>query len=446
MEIVALLFLIVLNGTFAMSELALVSSRKPRLQQWADEGRRGAAGALALSSNPANFLSTIQIGITVISITSGAFAEATIAQRLSAWLSTWPVTADHAPLLATTAVVTAITAVSLIIGELVPKRLALLNPERIASAMARPMSWLPMAAYPVVRLLSLTTGAVLHLIGIRPSAEPPVTEEEIQILMDHGTRAGVFEAHERKLVSRVFRLDELTVEAIMAPRGDIVYLDLDQSKDENLRRAVASHHSRFPVCRGSLDNVQGLIFTKHLLSDAIAGKGLTLEAHLVAPLYVPETITVMTLVELFRKHRETAALAVNEFGDVQGLVTLHNVMEALAGDIAVAGEEGERDFVRREDGSWLMDASMTLQRFRDVLDLRGSLPAEEEDTYHTLAGFVITQLGRIPRAGDTFNWGDYRFEVVDMDGNRVDKVIVAREDRHAPVAAAELNQEQSSCQ
>jgi len=441
MEIVALLLLIVLNGAFAMSELALVSSRKPRLQQWADEGRRGAAAALALSNNPANFLSTIQVGITVIAITSGAFGEATIAQPLSAWLSNWPLTTDHAPLLATAVVITGITAASLIIGELVPKRLALLNPERIASVIARPMSWLTMAAYPVVRLLSLTSGAVLNLIGMRPSAEPPVTEEEIHILMDHGTRAGVFEAHERKLVSRVFRLDELRVEGIMTPRSDIVFLDLDQANEENLGRAVESDHSRLPVCRGGLDHVQGLVFMKHLLSDAVAGKGLNIEAHLVAPLYVPETITVMTLVELFRKHRETAALVVNEFGDVQGLVTLHDVTEALAGDIAVAGEEGERDFIRREDGSWLMDASMTLQRFRDILDLRGSLPGEEEETYHTLAGFVITQLGRIPRASDAFSWSDYRFEVVDMDGNRIDKVIVARAGRSAIVPAAERNQE-----
>jgi putative hemolysin len=446
MEIVALLFLIVLNGAFAMSELALVSSRKARLQQWADEGRRGAAAALALSDNPSNFLSTIQVGITVIGITSGAFGEATIAQPLAGWLSKWPLAADHAQLLATAIVVTAITAASLIVGELVPKRLALLNPERIASATARPMSLLTIAAYPVVRLLSLATGAALHLIGVRPSAEPPVTEEEIRILMNHGTRAGVFEAHERKLVSRVFRLDELRVEGIMTPRADIVFMDVDESNAANLSRAVASNHSRLPACRGSLDNVLGLVFMKHLLSDAVAGKGLNIEAHLVAPLYVPETITVMSLVALFKKHRETAALVVNEFGDVQGLVTLHDVMEALAGDIAVVGEEAERDFVRRENGSWLMDASMTLQRLRDVLDLRGSLPGEEEDAYHTLAGFVITQLGRIPRAGDKFRWGDFRFEVVDMDRNRVDKVIVAREGRHATIAAAEGNQERSSCQ
>ena len=435
MEILALLLLIVLNGIFAMSEIALVSSRKPRLEQWADEGRPGAAAALTLSNNPYIFLSTIQVGITVIGITSGAFGEATIAQRLSAWLLQWTVTADHAATIATAIVVTAITAASLIIGELVPKRLALINPEAIASLMARPMSWLTVATYPIVRLLNGATGAVLYLLRIRPSTEPPVTEEEIKVLMDHGTRAGIFEAHERKLVSRAFRLDTLTVQAIMTPTGNIVYLDLDQSPAENLNRAVTSNHARFPVYRGGLDNVLGLVFMKHLLPDAVAGKGLNIERHLVAPLYVPETINVITLVELFKKHRETAALVVDEFGDIQGLVTLHDVMEALVGDIAAVGSEAETDILQREDGSWLMDAGISVQRFKEALDIHGSLPGEEEDMYHTLAGFVIVELGHIPRVGATFRWGDYRFEVVDMDRNRVDKVIVARSDRNTPISA-----------
>ena len=432
MEILALLLLIVLNGVFAMSEIALVSSRKPRLQQWADEGRPGAAAALALSHNPSNFLSTVQVGITVIGITSGAFGEATIAQQLSAWLSQWALTAAHAATIATAIVVTGITAASLIIGELVPKRLALISPEAMASLMAKPMGWVTMATYPIVRLLSGATGAVLYLLRVRPSTEPVVTEEEIKVLMDHGTRAGIFEAHEHKLVSRVFRLDELTVEAIMTPRGDIVYLDLDQSETENLNRAVTSDHARCPICRGGLNNVLGLVFMRHLLPDAVAGKGLNIERHMVAPLYVPETIKVMTLVELFKKQRETAALVVNEFGDIQGLVTLHDVMEALVGDIAAVGEEAESDVIQREDGSWLMDAGISVQRLKDVLDIRGSLPGEQEDTYHTLAGFVIMQLGRIPHAGAVFRWGDYRFEVVDMDRNRVDKVIVARSEPHTP--------------
>jgi len=425
MEILALLLLIVLNGLFAMSEMALVSSRKIRLQQWADEGRRGAAAALALSNNPYNFLSTIQVGITVIGITSGAFGEATMAERLSAWLSQWPMLAAHAGTVATALVVTGITLASLIIGELVPKRLALFSPEVTASLVAKPMTWLTIAAYPIVRLLSGVTGAVLYLLRIRPSTEPLVSEEEIELLMDHGTRAGIFEAHERKLVSRVFRLDALTVEAVMTPRGDIVFLDLAQSEAENLGRAIASDHARFPVCRDGLDTVLGLVFMRHLLPDAVSGKGLNIERHLVEPLYVPETINVMTLVELFKKHRETAALVVNEFGDIQGLVTIHDVMEALVGDIAAVGKDAEADVVRREDGSWLIDGGISVQRFKDVLDVHGPLPGEGEDTYHTLAGFLIMQLGRIPHVGAVCRWGDYRFEIVDMDRNRIDKVIVA---------------------
>jgi len=438
MEILALLLLIVLNGVFAMVGNCAGSPRANRgCSNGRTKGRPGAAAALALSHNPSNFLSTIQVGITVIGITSGAFGEATIAQQLSSFLSQWDFMADHAKVIAIAIVVTGITAASLIIGELVPKRVALVSPEAVASLMARPMSWLTMAGYPIVWLLSVTTGAVLRLLRIGPSTEPPVTEEEIQVLMNHGTRAGIFEAHERKLVSRALRLDELTVESIMTPRGDIVYLDLGQSKEENLNRAVTSNHSRLPVCSGGLDNVQGLVFMKHLLPDAVAGKGFNIEAHPVPPLYVPETSSVMTLVELFKKHRETAALVVNEFGDLQGLVTLHDIMEALVGDIAVVGEEGERDVIRREDGSWLMDAGITIQRFKDVLDMRRSLPGEEEDAYHTLAGFVITRLGRIPRTGDTFRWSDYRFEIVDMDRNRIDKVIVMRSDRHTPISTVE---------
>lgn len=443
MEILALLSLIILNGVFAMSEIALVSSRKPRLQQWAEEGRHGAAAALALSNNPSNFLSTIQVGITVIGITSGAFGQATLAQQLAQWLSQWAAP-NHAELMATATVITAITAASLIIGELAPKRLALVSPEAIASAVAKPMGWLTMTAYPIVWLLSITTGAVLRLLGIGPSTQPPVTEEEIQVLMNHGTRAGIFEAHERQLVSRALRLDRLTVESIMTPRGEIVYLDLDESRMESLSAAVASNHSRLPICRGGLDKLEGLVSMKHLLPDAVAGKGFNIEAHLVPPLYVPETITVMNLVELFRIHRETAALVVDEFGDVHGLVTLHDVMEALAGDIAVVGEVGERDIIQREDGSWLMDAGMSIQRFKDALDMREPLPGEEEEVFHTLAGFVITQLGRIPHTGETFRWDAYRFEVVDMDRNRVDKVIVARSDHHARTLAAEESNEQPS--
>lgn len=426
MEIVILMVLILLNGIFAMSEMAVVSSRKPRLQQWAAEKRRGAAAALALTEAPTHFLSTIQIGITVIGITSGAFGEATVAQQFSRWLMQWPALADHANVIAITVVVAGITFTSLIVGELVPKRLALISPEAIASTIARPMSWLTKATYPVVRLLSATTEGVLRLLRIKPSEEPSVTEEEIEVLMDHGTRAGIFEAHERKLVSRAFRLDELTAPAIMTPRGEITYVDLSAALQENLARVVESNHSRFPVGERGLENVQGFVSAKHLLQDALAGRALSIESHIVAALFVPDSISVMALVELFKEHRETAALVVDEFGDVQGLVTLHDVMEALVGDIASVGEQGDQDVVRREDGSWLVDGSITIHRLNEALEQGGSSSVEEDEAYHTLAGLVISKLGRIPGAGESFHSDGLRFEVMDMDHNRVDKVLISK--------------------
>jgi putative hemolysin len=256
--------------------------------------------------------------------------------------------------------------------------------------------------------------------------------------MAHGTRAGIFGAHERKLVSRAFRLDELTAPAIMTPRGEIVYVDLSASLQENLTRVVESNHSRFPVGERGLENVQGFVSAKHLLQDAVAGRELTIGKHMVNALFVPDSVSVMGLVELFKESRETAALVVDEFGDVQGLVTLHDVMEALVGDIATVGEQGERDVVQREDGSWLVDGSLTIHRLNEALDLEGAPPVEEhDDAYHTLAGMVISRLGRIPATGESVESAGYRFEVVDMDHNRVDKVLISRKAEPADSEGAE---------
>lgn len=347
--------------------------------------------------------------------------------------------ADHANVIAIAVVVAGITFTSLIVGELVPKRLALISPEAIASTMARPMSWLTTATYPLVRLLSATTELVLRALRVKPSEEPAVTEEEIEVLMDHGTRAGIFGAHERKLVSRAFRLDELTAPAIMTPRGEIVYVDLSVPLQENLNRAVESNHSRFPVGERGLENVKGFVSAKHLLQDAVAGRALSIENHMVNALFVPDSISVMGLVELFKEHRETAALVVDEFGDVQGLVTLHDVMEALVGDIATVGEQGEQDVVQREDGSWLVDGSVTIHRLNEVLASGGAVALEDDAGYHTLAGLVITKLGRIPAAGDRLESGELRYEVMDMDHNRVDKVLISRVTAPASSASTDIS-------
>jgi putative hemolysin len=425
-EFLLLLFLIGLNGLFAMSEMAVVSSRKARLQQWADERRPGAAAALALANDPSRFLATIQVGITVIGILSGAFGEASFAGALAEWLSGWPALAAHAEALALAIVVAAIAFLALIAGELVPKRLALTNPEFLASLAAPPMALLARAASPLVRLLSATTEAALKLVGLGGKAPPPVGEEEIKVLMEQGVKAGVFEKHEPLIVSRLFRLGELRVTGVMTPWPDIVYLDLEEPLAWNVERIAASGHSRFPVVRADPRRVEGIVLTKTLLADAVLGKRVDIVASMVRPLFVPESLTAMEVVALFRKHRQTAGLVVDEHGELQGLVTINDVVKALAGDIATVEEAEERDVVKREDGSWLIDGTVTVQRFKEVVGIRVDLPEEELGSYHTLGGFVMMMLGRVPRVGDAFTWEAYRVEVMDMDVNRVDKVLVAR--------------------
>jgi len=425
MEILFLLGLTLLNGVFALSEMAVVSARKARLQHLADDGKRGARVALRLAQDPSSFLATIQVGITVIGISSGAFGEATLVQGLSEWLSAWPLLDRYSNGLAVAIVISGITLASLILGELVPKRLALLNPEAVASLVARPMQILSKIAYPLVRALSAVTDGVLKLFGLGVSTESPVTEEEIKVLMEQGAEAGVFEEHEQQLVNRVFRLDELRVTGVMTPRGEIVYLDLEQPLAENIRRILEGHHSRFPVVRGGLKNVQGIVLAKALLEESLAGRPVEF-SNLAKPLFVPQTLTVMELVASFKKHRQTMALVVNEYGDTIGLVTLNDVMEALVGDIATAEDEGDRDVVQRDENSWLIDGSVTVERLKDVLDIGETLPEEDIGSYHTLGGFAMLQLDRVPHVADRFEWRDLTFEVVDMDGNRIDKLLVTR--------------------
>jgi putative hemolysin len=425
MELLILFGLILLNGVFAMSEMAVVSSRKARLQHLADDGHRGAKVALRLAQEPSSFLATIQVGITVIGITSGAFGEATLVKDLSDWLSQWPLLDRYSNAIAVAIVISGITLASLIFGELVPKRLALLNAEWVASLVAQPMRALSRIAYPLVRALSAMTDGILRVLGLHARTEPPVTEEEIKVLMEQGAEAGVFEEHEQQLVSRVFRLDELRVTGVMTPRGEIVYLDVLEPLEENVRRIVEGQHSRFPVVRGGLKDVQGIVLAKTLLEDALAGRPVEL-ANLGKPLFVPETLTVMDLVAQFKQHRQTMALVVNEFGDVVGLVTLNDVMEALVGDIATAEDERDRDVVPRDERSWLVDGGVTIERFKDLLEIEEMLPEEELGTYHTVAGFALFELDRVPRVADRFEWRGWTFEVVDMDGNRIDKLLVTR--------------------
>jgi putative hemolysin len=425
MELVVLLCLILANGAFAMSELAVVSSRHVRLQSLADHGAAGAAAAIALAASPGRFLSTVQVGITLIGILMGAFGGATLSARLAAWLRGWPALAPYAEELAIGVVVVAIAYFSLVFGELGPKRLALHAPEAIATRVARPMQWLSAAMLPFVRLLTLSTEGVLRVLGVPERVKQTVTEAEIDGLMKIGAEAGVFERAEREFVARVLRLDAQTVGAIMTPRVDIVALRLDAPLAENLKLVRREGYTRLPVCRGSLYEVVGILDTLDLLDPALEDRPLELEAQLRPPLWVPETIHVIRLLELFKQHKEHLALVVDEYGELQGLVTLTDVLEAIVGEVPEAGEGESPEIVRRDDGSLLVDGGASLSSLREALERTLELPGDEANTYQTVGGLVMARLGRVPRAGDHFDFAGVRFEVLDMDRRRVDKVLVA---------------------
>lgn len=432
MEVALLLILIVLNGLFAMSEMAVATSRKARLQALADDGDLRAHEALKLHENPTRFLSTVQIGITSIGILSGIVGENALAQPFAAWLTLeFPFTTAYAHALALALVVVVVTFLSLIVGELVPKRLGQMYPEPIARFMALPMRGLSIAATPFVKVLSFSTDTILRLLGARQSSGPQVTEEEIQVLMEQGADAGVFEQAEQQMVRNVFRLDERKLTSLMVPRGDVVFLDIHDPIEVNRDKIAHSHVSRFPVCRGDLGDVLGFARAKDLLSQTLAGKHLDLTQGLQAPLYVPETLTGTELVENFRTAHTPAALVVDEYGEVQGLVTLRDVLEAIVGEFPTPQPE-ESSALQREDGSWLLDGVIALPELQDTLDLH-DLPDGDSDSYHTLSGMLMLMLGRIPRTGDVIDWEGWRFEVIDMDGKRIDKVLATRLPDPTPV-------------
>jgi putative hemolysin len=416
----------VLNGVLAMSEIALVSSRPSRLKKLADDGHAGARSALALQNEPSIFLSTVQVGITTVGILSGAIGEARLSAPLASWLSAFPLLAPYAGGLALTMVVVSVTYCSVVIGELVPKRLGLLAPERIASLIARPMNLLSRLASPLVRLLSSSSDLLLRLLGARHKQLSSVTDDEIKELMGQGAEAGVFHASEQAIVSNVLRLDEQRIDAIMTHRKDIYLLDLNASDEEIRERLAASPYKRIVVCRDGLEQIVGVLRTGDLLKGFIRGEPLSIEAFVKPALYVPASVTTQQLLETFRRARQQCALMVDEYGGLQGLVTLTDVLTSIVGDLPTSDAPEEHDLVVREDGSWLVDGSVTIERLKAVLGIRSELPGEDENAFNTLGGFVMYVLGRIPLASDYVESGGLRFEVVDMDQNRVDKVLVAR--------------------
>ncbi|MBS3962990.1 MAG: HlyC/CorC family transporter [Methylomonas sp.] len=428
--LILLLILILLNGLFAMSEMALVSSAKARLQKQVDEGRRGARAAMQLHEQPARFLSTVQVGITSVAILSGALGEDAITDPLQKQLMQIPWLTPYADNIALVLTVVLITYFSVVIGELVPKRLALLQPEGIALIVARPMNLLATLVSPLVWLLSASSNALLFLFGAHRTPQATVTNEEIKILMEIGSEAGVFHASEKYLVTNVLKLDEQRIGAIMTPRKDIYLIDL--ASDTDMAQAIASCiYSRVVVCRDGLENIQGVLHRGDLLKTLIGGGSLDIDGALRPPLYVPNTLTLPHLLEFFRERHGDFALVVNEYGDLEGLVTLSDVLTAIVGDIPDADEGYDPDIVQRDDGSWLVDGGLSVGRLKSAIGITSQLPGERDNAFNTVGGFVLYYLERIPRVTEHFEHGDWYFEVVDIDGTRVDKVLVARKTTEA---------------
>lgn len=421
LEIAIVLLLVLVNGVFAMSEIAVVSARRVRLERMARDGSLGAQAALDLIEKPNRFLSTVQVGITLVGIFAGAFGGATVAGVLAEELRDLPLVGPYASGVSLALVVGTITYLSVVIGELVPKRIALQYAERISALVARPMLGISVLAGPIVQLLSLSTEAVLAIFGIKAQPQEAVTEEEIRVLVEQGAQAGMIEEVERDMVESIFRLDDRPLEAMMTPRLDIVWLDVNAPPEENRRLMEKSNFSRFPVCDRDLDHVLGIVHAKDLLSDCLDRKPLDIRAAMRAPLYVPESVHALRALERFKQSGIHMALLIDEYGGIEGVVTLFDILEAIVGDIPTLGEIEEPPIIQRDDGSWLVDGLLSIDEFVDHFGVR-NMPSE--GAYQTLGGFMVLMLGSVPISGDSFEWQSMRFEVADMDGNRVDKVLI----------------------
>jgi putative hemolysin len=408
---------------FALSEMAVIAARKSRLQDWARLGNRRAKIALDIADTPNRFLPALQIGITVVGILAGVFAGRGVADAMANYITTIPLVAPYQHEIGLGVVVVAITYLSLVIGELVPKRLALRHPERIATYVAGPLKLLIQISSPMVHLLSISTEAVCRLFGKPQSIEPPVTEEEIKTLVQQGTEAGVFEESEQDMVEAVLRLGDKTARAMMTPRTQIAWLDLENNMEQIRAKITESGRSRFPVAAGSLDKVTGVVQAKDLLALSLAGEPFDLNAIMQQPLFVPRTISALELLESFKETNKHIALVVDEYGGIEGLLTHHDILQAIAGDIPIGGKPSDPKAVQRHDGSWLLDGMLSVDEFKEIFHLE-TLPGEKRDAYQTLGGFVFTQMGRVPAVAESFEWHGLRFEIVDMDGKRIDKVLV----------------------
>lgn len=416
--------LILLNGIFSMTEIAVVSARRVRLARAAADGSAGAAKAVELQERPDRFLATVQIGITLVGILSGAFGGALLADEAAAVVEQVPMLAPYSQQIGFGVIILIITYFSLVVGELVPKNIALNRPEFIASTFSRPMDFVSKVTAPAVWLLSASTRLLLKILRIRPATDSAITQEEIRAHIAHGTEVGVLDETEQDLIESIIRLDDQRITALMTPRIKVEWIDLDDDPEEIRQQIINSQYSRMPVSRGSLDDVVGLVKSRDLLAQVLSGQSLDLEKPARQPVFAPETTTALELLEIFKESSSHVALVVDEFGAIVGIVTMNDVLEAIVGDLPVGGVI-DHSVVVREDGSMLLDGHLSVADFRDVLKLK-EMPEDERDAYQTLGGFVLTRLERLPTEGDKFEWDGYSFEVIDMDGRRVDKLLVTK--------------------
>lgn len=423
-EIAIILILILINGVLAMSEAALVASRKARLQQKESEGHKSATLAIKLLEDPNIFLSAVQIGITLIGVLAGAVGGATLSEKLALVLVNIPYIGEYSQSIALGVVVVVITILSLWLGELVPKRLGINSPEQIAIAMARPVLLISKIFSPFIKLMSSATNFVLKLIGVNPSDDPPITEEELQMLISQGTEAGVFEESEQDMVEGVFSLDDQRIYSLMTPRTEVVWLDVSDSVEDILEKIADSSYSRFPVRQDSLETILGIVKSRDLLVASLSGKEINLKELAKPAFFIPETTVASKALEVLKKNNTEMLLVVDEFGGFQGVLTINDILEEIVGDME--GEEPQA--TQRQDGSWLLDGMLEVDEFKEIFNL-STLPHEGE--YETLSGFVMASLGHIPKTTDHFEWHNLRFEVIDMDGRRVDKVLVTS--KHQPI-------------
>lgn len=423
-EIFAIFLLLIANGIFAMSEIAVVTARKSRLQELAEKGISSARQALDLANHPNRFLSTVQIGITLVGILAGAFGGGAITEWLAAQLKAIPSVAPYSRTLALTGVVMCITYFSVILGELVPKRLALGHPESIAIFMAPPMRLLLRVCGPIVHLFSFSTDLVFRLFGKRFDEQTLVTEEEITNLLRQGTEAGVFEETEQEMVEAVFDLGDKSARGLMTPRNQIIWLEVNDSVDRLHAKLSNCGHSRFPVCENGLDNVVGIVQAKDLLTNFLSGKNIDVKAVMQPCEFVPRSLTAWQVLDHIKQSGSHIVLVVDEYGGIEGLLTHHDILEAIAGDMPLGTTSTQPNAVQRKDGSWLLEGMMSIDEFKELFHIE-VLPGEKKDSFQTLGGFLFTHMGRVPSLAETFEWNGLRFEIADMDGKRIDKVLVS---------------------